>query len=338
MLEVLGVDPESETVYAVLLDGQAVAADELARAVGFPPTRVRAALRRLQSCGLVGRHHGPPATYVAIDPEVALDALLLGRQEQLHKARVRAGEFTERFRRAAADRDPAEVIEIITGAEAVQQRGHQVIRSAQQQLRVFDKPPYHANSELDPNQTELDLLARGVSVRGLYDAESIDMPGRVHLLRMWAAAGEQARVLADVPAKMALADDRLALLPLRPGSGPDPSPSFVVLRRSAILDALAALFEALWAVAQPLRLDGVESEDPHALSAEDQLLVSLLTAGLPDEAIARQAGVSHRTLQRRLHALMERADANTRFQLGIYAAAHGWVNGASHPGEPTADE
>lgn len=91
MLEVLGVDPESETVYAALLDGQAVAADELARTIGFPPTRVRAALRRLQSCGLVGRHHGPPATYVAIDPEVALDALLLGRQEQLHKARVRAG-------------------------------------------------------------------------------------------------------------------------------------------------------------------------------------------------------------------------------------------------------
>jgi DNA-binding CsgD family transcriptional regulator len=144
---------------------------------------------------------------------------------------------------------------------------------------------------------------------------------------MWAAAGEQARVLPDVPTKMALVDDRVAILPLSSGSGPDPSPSFVILHRSAVLDALSALFETLWTVALPFRLEGVESADPDPdhLSSEERLLVSLLTAGLPDEAIARQTGVSYRTLQRRLRALMERAHAQTRFQLGIHAAAHGWV-------------
>ncbi|MGW1704785.1 helix-turn-helix domain-containing protein [Streptomyces sp. NPDC002206] len=326
MLEVLGIDPESESVYAALLSGRPVTLDDLVRTAGLPPARVRVALRRLQSSGLVGRRHGRPVTYIAIDPEVALDGLLLNRQDELHKARLRAGEFTERFRRAAATRDPAEVIEIITGTDAVQQRSDQMVRNVRHQLRVFDKPPYH-DGGLDPNQAELDLLNRGVTVRAVYDAASIDIPGRQKLVRMWAEAGEEARVLADVPTKMGLVDDRLAMLPLRAGSGPDPSPSFVVLHRSAVLDALSALFEALWAVAQPLRPGDEADENPQALSVEDQLLVSLLTAGLPDEAIARQADLSYRTLQRRLHALMERAGASTRFQFGIHAAANGWVTG-----------
>ncbi|MFF3787969.1 helix-turn-helix domain-containing protein [Streptomyces sp. NPDC001933] len=326
MLEVLGIDPESESVYAALLCGRPVTPDDLVCTTGLPLARIRAALRRLQSSGLVGRQQRRPATYIAIDPEVALDGLLLSRQEEFHKARVRAGEFTERFRRAAATRDPAEVIEIVTGSEAVQQRSDQMVRNVRHQLRVFDKPPYH-DGGLDPNQPELDLLSRGLTVRALYDAASIDIPGRQQLVRMWTEAGEEARVLADVPTKMALVDDRLAVLPLRAGSGPDPSPSFVVLHRSAVLDALSALFEALWAVAQPLRTQDVTGDAPRILSEQDQLLVSLLTAGLPDEAIARQADLSYRTLQRRLHALMERAGASTRFQLGIHAAANGWVTG-----------
>ncbi|WP_327273732.1 hypothetical protein OG609_17880 [Streptomyces sp. NBC_01224] len=50
------------------------------------------------------------------------------------------------------------------------------------------------------------------------------------------------------------------------GSGPDPSPSFVVLHRSAVLDALSALFEALWAIAQPLRTQDEAGDAPQALS------------------------------------------------------------------------
>lgn len=72
-------------------------------------------------------------------------------------------------------------------------------------------------------------------------------------------------MLADVPTKMALVDDRLALMPLRAGAGPDPSPSFVILHRSAVLDALSALFEALWVVAQPLHPQGSD-DDSQALS------------------------------------------------------------------------
>jgi DNA-binding NarL/FixJ family response regulator len=48
-------------------------------------------------------------------------------------------------------------------------------------------------------------------------------------------------------------------------------------------------------------------------------LLGLLVAGLKDETIARQLGVSLRTVQRRIAALMHELGARTRFQAGVAA-------------------
>ncbi|MFE9310648.1 hypothetical protein ACIQCF_23520 [Streptomyces sp. NPDC088353] len=54
--------------------------------------------------------------------------------------------------------------------------------------------------------------------------------------------------------------------------------------------------------------------------------LALLHVGLTDAAIARQLGMGHRTVQRRLHALMMEVGAATRFQLGRHAARSGWLD------------
>jgi hypothetical protein len=78
------------------------------------------------------------------------------------------------------------------------------------------------------------------------------------------------------------------------------------------------MFELLWQVATPLPVG------PHAarvLPAEgepdDGPLLALLAAGLKDEAIARQLGVSLRTVQRRISTVMRGLGARTRFQAGV---------------------
>jgi len=61
---------------------------------------------------------------------------------------------------------------------------------------------------------------------------------------------------------------------------------------------------------------------PAAASADDRLL-SLLATGLKDEAIARQLGVSLRTVHRRTSGLSESLGARTRFQAGVLAERRG---------------
>ncbi|MET8569970.1 hypothetical protein [Streptomyces sp. NPDC004783] len=55
----------------------------------------------------------------------------------------------------------------------------------------------------------------------------------------------------------------------------------------------------------------------------DRRIVALPHVGLTDAAIARQLGLGHRIVQRRLQALMARVGAATRFPLGRYAARSG---------------
>ena len=64
------------------------------------------------------------------------------------------------------------------------------------------------------------------------------------------ALGEQARVLPDAPTKLLLADDRIGLIPLQ--AAPSSIESIVVVHPSALLEALGALFESLWARALPV--------------------------------------------------------------------------------------
>jgi DNA-binding CsgD family transcriptional regulator len=64
-----------------------------------------------------------------------------------------------------------------------------------------------------------------------------------------------------------------------------------------------------------------------ALSTEDKQLLSLLLAGLTDEAIAVHFRISVRTVQRKVHALMEMANVRTRMQLAWEAARQDWLPG-----------
>ncbi|WP_416900553.1 hypothetical protein [Micromonospora echinospora] len=51
----------------------------------------------------------------------------------------------------------------------------------------------------------------------------------------------------------------------------------------------------------------------------------MLLAGLTDQVVAAQLGLSLRTLQRRLRYLMDPVGVQTRMQLGWHAARHGWL-------------
>ncbi|MEU0093165.1 LuxR C-terminal-related transcriptional regulator [Kribbella sp. NPDC006257] len=89
---------------------------------------------------------------------------------------------------------------------------------------------------------------------------------------------------------------------------------------SVLTNALQVLFDQLWAQASPLRL--TSTADP----VTD--LINLLATGMKDETIARQLGISSRTLRRRISQVQDQLGATSRFQAGIQAARHGWVAGA----------
>lgn len=150
-------------------------------------------------------------------------------------------------------------------------------------------------------------------MRVVYESQVLRDPERVAEIQLYAGAGEQARVLPALPLKLALVDDRWALLPVSSGTELQ---SVLLVRPSSLLDALAGLFELYWSRA--MRVPAADSTD--LPRDRHRQLLTLLAAGLTDESIARQMGVSTRTVQRWVRELMDRFGARTRFQAGIQAA------------------
>ena len=105
----------------------------------------------------------------------------------------------------------------------------------------------------------------------------------------------------------------------------DQSAGALLLHAGGLVDLAVSLFERTWRSASHLRAapeGGIESV---GLDQDEREVLALLDVGLTDRAIATRTGVSLRTVQRRVRDLMERADVETRMQLGVAAVRRGWL-------------
>ncbi len=315
MLESVGLEETEEAVYLALLKGRGSTVDELALEVGAAPVRTRAAVARLRELGFVTHRHGSPAKLSPVQPDVAVGALVARRRQELgdveRAAMQLAVQFPEELRT-----HPDELVEVVVGRQAVVARFAQMAQRLEREMLVLDRPPY-AQAVSEANGPEIDALGRGVSVRGIYSPEAFELPGAFEQARRAEEAGERARVHTDVPMKLVVIDARMAMMPMTANGDIESS---LVIHSPMVVAALVRLFELLWRQACPL------IEWPRAGNGRDDLdreLLALLGTGMKDEAIARELGISVRTLGRRVAALLDTLGARTRFQAGLQAYRRG---------------
>ncbi|MGH3386365.1 MAG: helix-turn-helix transcriptional regulator [Nocardioidaceae bacterium] len=323
VLGTLGISAFSEDLYALLLERPGLSISESARRLDSTTARARDALHELESKGLATRSASRQPQFFPTSPELALGILLHQQEDELSRARAAITGYQETFVKASAV-SPLHLVEVVLGHEAVLQRISQLQSVATQEILVFDKPPYEA-TEQQVTATEIDHLERGVRARVIYERSALEAPGQLATLRQLADLGEEARLLDRLPTKLMIADRRHAIVPLA-----DDAPGvdgIVLLNATPMLNALIALFESLWRTATPigLRTDPGPA-DRDVLPAADKALLTLLSAGLKDDAMAHQLGVSRRTVQRRIRQLMVRLGVQSRTQIVLQAVRQGLLS------------
>jgi sugar-specific transcriptional regulator TrmB/AraC-like DNA-binding protein len=317
LLAAIGLGQPEARLYEAVVACPGATVDELTVHARMSARRARAILGLLASHGLVSRTAHRPARYVPAPPDVAIEPLITRRQKDLQQARVLAAGLGEQIRRAASPASGGpEAIELLTGREAVGQRAQQLEQAVSTELLCFDRPPYYIPYPENPG--EIAALARGARVCSVYAPEALALPGQMGHIRAMAGLGEQARVYSPLPLKLIIFDRHTALLPMNP-LDPELAAGAVLVRASALLDALHMFFELVWDRAIPLPLDGSRPAAGPQPDGGVGDLIPLLAAGLTDKATAHQLGISHRTLQRRIKALMNTLDAHSRFQAGYQA-------------------
>jgi sugar-specific transcriptional regulator TrmB len=314
-LEALGISEIEERVYEALLDRSGATSAELERDLTLPARKLQRVLDALEQKGLATSTSARPHRYIPASPDIAVEALVLRRQDELRRARAEIQRLQDRAIESAGEQ--RQMIELVTTREAERHVFEQMQHAAQHELIFLERPPILIAGPEQPNETEMKSLARGVRYRSIADRAFLELPGVLTRIREGMQAGEEVRVVSRLPFKMVMADRSIALIPLnleRPGS-----PTMLV-RASALLDALYAMFELLWSQAAPIAFarDGaMHMHEPSArLSEESEQLIPLLAAGLNDKAIAHELRISASTLNRRIAELMKSVDARSRFQLG----------------------
>jgi sugar-specific transcriptional regulator TrmB len=320
----LDIDEAEEHAYRWLLSHPGATVQEVGEALRLSPRRTQRLLDAIEVKGLATYSPQRPRRYVPASPHVAIEALALRREEDIQRARMLGRELQELVAaQRSGEQEP--IVEMVTSHEAERQINEQIDRVAQQEVVSLVRLPLLISRPDEHNQqgqrTQREAQARGVRYRSIVDAEILTVPGAVKGIRRDMRAGEDVRVLPELPFKMALADRRAAFIPL---NLEDPGTPSLLVRSSALLDALHALFELLWERAAPIafpRGGSLEIGKPDARLREDtHELVTLMAAGLQDKAIAHELGMSASTLNRRIVETMRALDARTRFQLGWLAA------------------
>jgi sugar-specific transcriptional regulator TrmB len=314
MLEAIGIGPDDEAAYRELLSRTQAAVADLADALTRTPVAVEASLARLEELGLVTRLPGQPLRVRAARPDVAIDVLVSRRQEELARAQVAARELLAEMPAEERHR-PEDIVEVIVGRPAIAARFEQVITGAREELLVFDRPPYVADAQRSDSSVTA-LLREGVTVRGIYGPEALELPGALEAAQDALRAGEHSRVHPDLPMKLAIGDRRLAILPVSAAEAIDAA---LCIRPSALLDALVQFFELLWEQATPIVAADGDGE------ITDRQLAALLASGAKDDVVARHLGSSTRTLSRRIAEMMDHLHVRTRFQAGAQAVRRGWL-------------
>lgn len=313
----LGIAEDDVSLYEWLLREGPTSQAELADALETTKETVKGRVERLTKSGLVAM--SGTDTVTPVEPSTGLQRLARARESELRAAEVAATNAYRLFRRTVWQQSPDDLVEVIS-APHIAERVLLEEGAATQEVLRFDSPPY--TSQRGPNDLEVENLKRGVAYRCVYARAAVQQPDYyAENIQPCIAAGEQARVLPDVPVKLSIFDGRLAMVSLSDAQA-EISRSSLLIRQSSLLDALRGLFETSWRAALPMHLG---TKEPSSLRPIERKIIELLASGITDHAIAELLGISRRTLSRNLESLTTRAGVVNRFQLAVYACRNGWI-------------
>jgi DNA-binding CsgD family transcriptional regulator/sugar-specific transcriptional regulator TrmB len=325
VLASLGMTEQSDRLYRAILKRPDLAVSDAAMELGITGDEVREELDQLTRLSLLAPSWRTDGRLRVVDPKAALDSLLAHQQAEIaqrHRALAESQAAADALLSQYAElhpEEPEQGAERFLGVAAVRSKIMELSADIREEAISFHPggpQPAAQFKASEPLTTE--LLDRGVRIKGVYLDSIRNDTANVEHARLLTEQGGELRTVPSLPMRMIIMDRQKALVPIDPS---DSSVGAVLLREPGAVAAFCALFEAVWAAATPFGEPARRSlDDPGSQPRE---LLRLLAQGYTDEAAARRLGISLRSERRLISELMEKLDAQSRFQLGQRAVEHG---------------
>jgi len=287
----------------------------------------RTILEALAELQLLQGVSGGSQSTVAVSPVVAMlrviaqeQLFLSGRQQFLKQSYDTFASIISVYSAGIDDAGGEAFAEQLPDPAAVRLRLEELFVGAKHEVLSFT-PAVDGLRLADPlsHPRHLTAVRRGIRVQALYhDAVAFD-PVALASAEQLVDAGAELRLAARPPLGLLIIDRETGVLPRDLA---DPDAGALVIREGITVLALAALFESYWRHGRPLLSDDGRAQ---YCSPAERAVLGLLAAGAKDDSVARQLGTSVRTIRRIVADLMVRAQVDSLFALGVYAAANDWI-------------
>lgn len=303
----LGLDPEVEGLYRVMLGGRHWERGELAERLGWSLDVVDERMRELVAEGLATDSAEAVGRVRAVEPCVALPALAARRfrgvaPEAPAAVKAVGGRRQGQGAFAGLDDAAAFVERMVAGVEG------EVVHL------VPSCPP--GAFEFSRHIAEA-VLRRGAVLRAVWASSVLEHPAAAEHASWLAMRWAPPRVVEVVPMRVTLVDGIAAVVH-------DEDGHVGVIRGAKALDSLTLLADRLWE--RGAEVGAVRARAAgRPPDARNEMVLRLLADGLTDDAIARRIGVSVRTVRSDVAESMTRLKARSRFQAGVRAVQLGLI-------------
>lgn len=338
LLDALGIDTRTESIYRTLLQHSDWGITELTAALSLPEEVVREAFDRLSELSLLRPSATERSRLHPVSPELAMESLLarqkaelLAQQQRLEASRAAAAQLIAEW---VGHRPPADSagVETLVGVDRIRDRLAELSRHIEHEIMAFVPDAPDAQNIAAAKPLDAETLDRGIRMRTLYPESLRNAPAGTEYAHWLASRGGEVRTTPDVPVRMTILDRRIAILPVH---GENSGHSAVLLTGDGTLTALCTLFDLAWDRAD--RLGSARERDQRGLTSQERETLRLLEHGHTDEVISKRLGVSTRTTRRTVAGIMETLGARSRFQAGALASRRGWLTVPDAPGGTAPD-
>ena len=294
-------------------------------AEGIPAARLDPALTTLSTWGLI--RLGPDGEIDVPPPAEAMVRHASRLERRASAARASADALVRVYYEARSsgltegDFDG----EVLRDLEAVARATNEAVAQAQSTVRMFRGMTVRTRQLIDAplashREPSVGVHGRLLEMLTIWDSEVLELPYVLPVMAARREGRETQRFLPLVPISVIVVDNAACIVEWTGDSEATGAQGLYGTSAGAV-GAGRALFDRFWQLATPV----METDEPQGLDERDATVLRLMAAGVADASIARQTGISQRTVERRVRYVMERLGAQTRFQAGVQASRRGWI-------------
>lgn len=244
----IGLTEYEAKVYVNLLKRDSFTAAEIANASGVPRSKVYEILKHLCEKSFVTEILGRVKKYTAVSPEQGFAILKKQQEEEFLMKNKQMTKLSKQLLEFYGKREnsngPLDYIQVLRDKRAINSKIISLMENAKEEVLFFNKSPYI--SRIEDNKSGLDLMAKGIEVRSIYEMSDSSNPSFNEAMLAFHEAGEKIMIVPTLPLKMAVFDRSVVLLMLLDKLPSNSTFTTMIIEHKDLANMFISIFDFFW--------------------------------------------------------------------------------------------